>query len=209
MSEMKHEQTVLVAEDGHRIHLQTWSPAGEPRGAIQLLHGLGEHILRYQRFATAAVGRGYVVYGHDHRGHGLSEGDRGYFADEDGWHFFVGRVDDMFTCAGENVYPGDVEQMLEQSPLVFQSSVVPVADELKGSLPVAFVVPSPGVSGNDETAAAIKQWSLENGPAYQHPRAVWFVDELQLAGTNKIDRASLTEDAERRWADDPARLARD
>lgn len=130
-------------------------------------------------------------------------------ADENGWHFFVGRVDDMFTCAGENVYPGDVEQMLEQSPLVFQSSVVPVADELKGSLPVAFVVPAPGVEAGDETAVAIKHWSLQNGPAYQHPRAVWFVDELQLAGTNKIDRASLTAEAERRWADDPARLARD
>ncbi len=89
MSETKHEQTVLAAEDGHKIHLQTWAPAGEPRGVIQLLHGLGEHILRYERFATAAVGRGYVVYGHDHRGHGLSEGDRGYFADKDGWHKIV------------------------------------------------------------------------------------------------------------------------
>ena len=89
MSETKHEQTILSAEDGHKIHLQTWSPAGDPCGAIQLLHGLGEHIMRYERFAEAAVARGYIVYGHDHRGHGLSEGDRGYFADEDGWHKVV------------------------------------------------------------------------------------------------------------------------
>jgi alpha-beta hydrolase superfamily lysophospholipase len=86
MSEAHHEQTILAAEDGHKIHLQSWTPASDPRGAIQLLHGLGEHIMRYERFAKAAVARGYVVYGHDHRGHGLSEGDRGYFADEDGWH---------------------------------------------------------------------------------------------------------------------------
>ena len=89
MSETKHQQSVLVADDGHKIHLQAWVPAGEPRGVIQLLHGLGEHVRRYARFAEAAAGRGYVVYGHDHRGHGLSEGDRGYFADEDGWQKIV------------------------------------------------------------------------------------------------------------------------
>ena len=89
MSETIHEQTVLAAEDGHNIHLQTWAPAGDRRGTIQLLHGLGEHIMRYERFAQAAVARGYIVYGHDHRGHGLSEGDRGFFADEDGWHKVV------------------------------------------------------------------------------------------------------------------------
>ena len=89
MNESRHDETVLTAEDDHRIHLQSWAPPGDARGVIQMLHGLGEHIGRYERFAYAAVGRGYVVYGHDHRGHGLSEGTRGYFADEDGWHKVV------------------------------------------------------------------------------------------------------------------------
>jgi alpha-beta hydrolase superfamily lysophospholipase len=89
MNDAAIEKTVLETEDGHRIHLQTWAPEGEPAGVIQLLHGLGEHIRRYDRFARAATGRGYVVYGHDHRGHGLSEGERGYFADADGWHKIV------------------------------------------------------------------------------------------------------------------------
>jgi len=89
MNDASIEKTVLETEDGHRIHLQTWAPEGEPAGVIQLLHGLGEHIRRYDRFARAATGRGYVVYGHDHRGHGLSEGERGYFADADGWHKVV------------------------------------------------------------------------------------------------------------------------
>lgn len=92
MNEPRHEQTVLEAEDGHRIHLQTWSPARDAVGVIQVLHGLGEHIGRYSRFAKAAAGRGYVVYGHDHRGHGLSEGERGYFAEENGWHKVVDDV---------------------------------------------------------------------------------------------------------------------
>jgi alpha-beta hydrolase superfamily lysophospholipase len=89
MNQPRHEETILTAEDGHKIHLQAWTPEGNPVGVIQLLHGLGEHIRRYERFAAAAVGRGYTVYGHDHRGHGASEGDRGYFADDNGWHKVV------------------------------------------------------------------------------------------------------------------------
>ncbi len=122
-------------------------------------------------------------------------------ADELGWHYFVGRVDDMFSCAGENVYPGDVEQMLERCPLVHQAAVVAVADELKGSLPVAFVVlaePVPEAAWAQQEEG-IKEWALRNGPAYQHPRSVWFVDEIPLAGTAKIDKAALSVEAVRRW----------
>lgn len=89
MNDSSRKHSVLEAEDGHGIQLQTWATDGEPAGAIQLLHGLGEHIMRYDRFAVAAAGRGYAVYGHDHRGHGLSEGERGYFADENGWYKVV------------------------------------------------------------------------------------------------------------------------
>lgn len=85
MNASSRKETILEAEDGHRIHLQSWATGDAPKGVIQMLHGLGEHIGRYERFAEAALGRGYIVYGHDHRGHGQSEGDRGYFADENGW----------------------------------------------------------------------------------------------------------------------------
>jgi acyl-CoA synthetase (AMP-forming)/AMP-acid ligase II len=128
-------------------------------------------------------------------------------ADKDGWHYFVGRVDDMFNCGGENVYPGDVEQLLERCPGVHQAAVVPVDDELKGALPVAFVVAEPGAGTERDPLDEhrldehrVKRWALDHGPAYQHPRAVWFVDEIPLAGTAKIDKEALTEEAARRWA---------
>ncbi len=108
--------------------------------------------------------------------------------DEDGWYYFVGRVDDMFVCAGENIYPDAVEQMLERHPGVHQAVVVPVPDDLKGQLPVAFVRVEPGKS---LTVEAVRQYALANGPAYAHPRRVWFVDEIPLASTAKIDRAGL------------------
>lgn len=108
--------------------------------------------------------------------------------DADGFFFFVGRADDMFVCGGENIYPGEVEQMLEQHPLVAQAVVVPVEDEIKGQKPVAFIVPRPGA---ELTEDAVKIYALQNAAAYQHPRRVWFLDQMPLAGTNKVDRASL------------------
>jgi long-chain acyl-CoA synthetase len=112
--------------------------------------------------------------------------------DADGFYFFVGRADDMFVCGGENIYPGEVEKMLERHPAVHQVCVVPVPDELKAHKPVAFVVPRAGVTVSEDD---IKQFALANAPAYQHPRRVWFLDELPLAGTNKIDRKRLAEQA--------------
>lgn len=117
--------------------------------------------------------------------------------DANGFHYFVGRTDDMFVSGGENIFPSDVERMLERHPAVGQAAVVPVEDEIKGQKPVAFVVPRAGVT---PTEAEIKQYALENAPAYQHPRAVWFVDKLPLASTNKIDRNALKQDAAQRVA---------
>ena len=108
--------------------------------------------------------------------------------DADGWYYFVGRVDDMFVCAGENIYPDAVEQMIEKHPAVHQAVVVPVPDELKGQLPSAFVRVEPG---HTLTVDEIKQYALANGPAYAHPRHVWFVEEIPLASTAKIDRNGL------------------
>lgn len=117
--------------------------------------------------------------------------------DADGWYFFVGRVDDMFVCAGENIYPDAVEQLLERHPAVHQAVVVPVPDDLKGALPAAFVRVEPGAT---LTVEEVQGWALENGPAYAHPRHVWFLPEIPLASTNKIDRRALIELARSRLA---------
>ena len=54
--------------------------------------------------------------------------------------------DDMFNCGGENIYPGEVEKVIERIPEVMQACVVPVNDEIKGQKPVAFVVLRAGLS---------------------------------------------------------------
>jgi long-chain acyl-CoA synthetase len=117
--------------------------------------------------------------------------------DADGFHYFVGRTDDMFVSGGENIYPADVERMLERHPQIAQAAVVPIEDEIKGQKPVAFVIRK-GDHTLDEDD--VKRFALANAPAYQHPRFVWFVDELPLASTNKVDRNALRRLAEERVA---------
>jgi len=120
--------------------------------------------------------------------------------DAEGFYYFVGRRDDMFVSGGENIYPGEVEKMLEQHPAVQQAAVVPVDDDIKGTKPVAFIVLR---AGQHADAEQIKQYALANAPAYQHPRQVWFVDALPLASTNKIDRHQLLAEAAKRLSLDP------
>jgi acyl-CoA synthetase (AMP-forming)/AMP-acid ligase II len=112
--------------------------------------------------------------------------------DADGFYYFVGRADDMFVCGGENIFPGEVEKMLERHPAIHQACVVPAEDSVRGQKPVAYIVGAPGTK---ITEAEVKAFALENGPPQQHPRNVEFVDALPLAGTNKIDRRVLIERA--------------
>jgi len=117
--------------------------------------------------------------------------------DADGFHYFVGRTDDMFVSGGENIYPGDVERMLERHPAVAQACVVPVDDEIKGQKPVAFIIAK---AGQQPDADDIKRFALANAPAYQHPRFIWFKERLPLSTTNKIDRSVLRREAAKRIA---------
>ncbi|MBT5107244.1 MAG: acyl--CoA ligase [Rhodospirillaceae bacterium] len=112
--------------------------------------------------------------------------------DEHGFHYFVGRTDDMFNCGGENIYPSDVEKMLERHTGIEQACVVPAPDDIKGFKPIAFVVPRDGANLTEDL---VKQFALENGPAYQHPRTVTLMDSLPLTGTNKVDRKRLMDSA--------------
>jgi len=116
---------------------------------------------------------------------------------DDGAYYFVGRVDDMFNCGGENIYPSEVEGVLLAHPNVEMACVVPVPDEIKGMKPVAFVVLVPGTKLSEEQ---VKQFVLENAPVYQHPRMVIFLDALPLAGPGKIDRNGLLKKARQTWA---------
>ncbi len=122
--------------------------------------------------------------------------------DAEGWYYFVGRSDDMFVSSGHNIYPGEVELMLERHPDIEQAVVVPVPDEIKYRIPYAFIVRR---SGSELTQEGVKAHALENAPPYQYPRKVIFVSTMPLNGVGKIDRKGL--EARAREFSAPARAA--
>ena len=112
--------------------------------------------------------------------------------DADGFHYFKSRVDDMFSCGGENIYPKEVEDLLFRHPAVANAVVVPVPHAVKGVVPAAMVVLRRGAAA---TPASLREFCLENGPKYAHPRLVQGVGEaaLPLNGAGKVDRRLVRE----------------
>jgi alpha-beta hydrolase superfamily lysophospholipase len=65
-------------KDGLDMYSQAWIPAGKAKGVVCLVHGVGEHIGRYQADGEALAAAGYILAGFDQRGFGRSEGQRGH-----------------------------------------------------------------------------------------------------------------------------------
>lgn len=81
------------------VHYTKWSGSDSPRAVLQLVHGMSEYIGRYNEFARFMVENGFVVYGHDHIGHGESinsKDDLGYFAPKNGYRCLV---DDVYKLS--------------------------------------------------------------------------------------------------------------
>ncbi|SEP48754.1 alpha/beta fold hydrolase [Amycolatopsis saalfeldensis] len=97
---MYTERFTYPGAGGLAVTAYRWDPATPPSGAVQLTHGMGEHVLRYDETALALTAAGYVVYGQDHRGHGntaAAEDQLGQLG-PDGWHHLVediGRLSEL------------------------------------------------------------------------------------------------------------------
>src|SRR6266571_4895416 len=75
------ERFQFTTDDGLSIACVKWGNHRGARGVAQIAHGLGEHIGRYGELADILVRDGFVVYGNDHRGHGLTAKPSGSFGD--------------------------------------------------------------------------------------------------------------------------------
>lgn len=87
--------------EGHLLFAKDWKPEGEVRGAVALVHGLGEHIGRYQPVAELLNAAGYSVIGFDLPGHGQSEGKRGHAS-----YDTIGKEIDHLLQEVRQRYPG-------------------------------------------------------------------------------------------------------
>jgi long-chain acyl-CoA synthetase len=108
--------------------------------------------------------------------------------DKEGFFYFRSRVDDMFSCGGENIYPKEVENLLFSHRDVVNAVVAAVPHAIKGLVPAAMVIAR---AGSTVTAEDLKTYCLSNGPAYSHPRFIDIVAALPFNGAGKIDRGAV------------------
>ena len=109
--------------------------------------------------------------------------------DEDGFLYFVGRMDDIIKSRGEKVAPKEVENALVNIQGVKEAAVIGVADEILGQAVKAYVVLEKGVSMSDKEIVRECQRRLEN---FMVPKHVVFVDDLPKTTTGKIKKTGLT-----------------
>ena len=92
------ERFSFLDKEGKEIKCYKWIPRKKAIGIIQIVHGMTEYALRYDYFAERLCEQGYVVYAHDHRGHGetaTSNEERGYIADNEGFDILVEDVKEL------------------------------------------------------------------------------------------------------------------
>lgn len=99
---MKQEEFTWKTNDEMTLYAHLWEPDGDIRGAVVLVHGLGEHCMRYQHVAEKFTSAGYALLGFDHRGHGKSEGKRGHIAS---YNAVMGDIQHQLDVVAKR-YPG-------------------------------------------------------------------------------------------------------
>ncbi|MBN2025898.1 MAG: AMP-binding protein [Actinobacteria bacterium] len=122
----------------------------------------------------------------------LYTGDIGKY-DEDGYIYIVDRKKDMLIYKGYNVYPRDLEDVINEHPMVAQSAVVGKYDENKGDIPIAFVELVPGGSVSEEELLEYTNGKLA---AYKKIRLIRIVEALPASGAGKILRRELRDQAQ-------------
>ncbi|HOD29430.1 MAG TPA: AMP-binding protein [Syntrophales bacterium] len=122
----------------------------------------------------------------------LLSGDIGRF-DEEGYLYIVDRKKDMLIYKGYNIYPRDLEEVLNRHPAVVQSAVVGKRDDRYGELPVAFVQVVPGEAVTPET---LLEFANEQLAKYKKIRRVVIMEQLPSSAAGKILRRELRDRAQ-------------
>ncbi len=122
----------------------------------------------------------------------FATGDMVYFDDE-GYYYVVDRVKDMFISGGENVYPREIEKVLEQHPRIAQVQVIGVPDQKWGEVGRAIVILKSGQAASEEEIIDFCAGKLAK---FKIPRSVRFTDSFApyISGAGKILKRKLRQD---------------
>ncbi len=108
--------------------------------------------------------------------------------DTDGTIYYSGRIKDIIIRNTSNITPGEVEQALYLSDAVKEAAVIGVADDAEGQVPVAFVVKKDGMNISEEDIIEFTKTQIAE---YKTPAKVYFIDEMPLTSSGKIDHKKL------------------
>lgn len=116
-------------------------------------------------------------------------GDIGRF-DSDGFLRITGRLKEMLIIGGENVFPREIEAVLEQHEAVLQSAVIGIPDGLRGEVPVAFVLPRKDVEVREDE---LRNFARQRLAGFKTPKRVIVREDLPTGPTGKILKRKLRE----------------
>lgn len=111
--------------------------------------------------------------------------------DEDGFFWYVGRVDDVIKSSGYRIGPFEIESVIMELPYVLECGVSAAPDEVRGQVVKASIVLTKGTEGTEELKKEIQDYVKHKTAPYKYPRIVVFKDELPKTISGKIQRNKL------------------
>ena len=111
--------------------------------------------------------------------------------DEDGYYWYVGRIDDVIKSSGYRIGPFEIESVIMELPYVLECGVSAAPDEVRGQVVKASIVLTKGTVATEELKNEIQQYVKEHTAPYKYPRIVVFRDELPKTSSGKIQRNKL------------------
>ncbi len=111
--------------------------------------------------------------------------------DEDGYFWYVGRVDDVIKSSGYRIGPFEIESVIMELPYVLECGVSAAPDEIRGQVVKASIVLTKGTEPSEELKKEIQNYVKEHTAPYKYPRIIVFKDELPKTISGKIQRNKL------------------
>ena len=111
--------------------------------------------------------------------------------DEDGYFWYVSRIDDVIKSSGYRIGPFEIESVIMELPYVLECGVSAAPDEVRGQVVKASIVLTKGTEPTDQLKKEIQQYVKDHTAPYKYPRIIVFKDELPKTISGKIQRNKL------------------
>ena len=106
--------------------------------------------------------------------------------DEEGFYYLKGRIDDMYISGGENIFPQEIENVLNQHPSILRSMIIPVKDDVWGKKGVAFLETNQEISDQE-----IREFMKDKLAKFKHPKEFILMTAFPITGFGKVSRKDL------------------